>query len=785
MSDVFISYSQKLPEPTEGLATDLGARGYAYWYDTRLLPTDVFWRVIMKRITDAKAVIVIWSPPAVDSEWVYGEAKLAHDQKKLVCVRTEDVAPGTVPIPFNGYNVSPLTDRARIFAALEALKVPATANGGFKAPKDDPVLAAPALAAADRASGEIAIAWAEIKDSTDAEDFAVFLKHYGDEHLFFAHMARKRVAKLRGTTVILAPTRPTGAVAQLPPAAKAEIEAVAKDVLLRIEAGMHTAVIRRISLSADGRMLATASYDKTVRLWSLPDGRLVRTLRPSIGPGDDGKVYAVALAPDGRWVAAAGYDATWTASNQMHVTIFDAVTGAAIARLGPLPNAIDDLEVSPRGDRLAAGIKRGNGTRIWETKTWRQVTEDRDYGGDVYGLSFAPDGCLAATSLDGHIRLYGADGRLAKKAKAPGGSWPYGIAFSPDGARLAVGYQDTTRVDVLSGQTLAHLLSADTSGVDNGNLGRVAWLAAGARLAAAGFHSDASGVRPIFAWSDGGKGKRQTFPGPKDTVMDLVAWNQGLAFGAGDPAFGLLDASGKRVLFRGPPMADLRAKYAEHFLVSADGRRARFGLEPFSGDPWLFDLAAFQLAPSVSAPPDLHPADSQRLSVEGWKETAEPKVDGKALPLEPYEMSRSLAIAPDGQSFVLGTEWFLRRFDKDGKPLWDKPVPGAAWGVNLAREGRLILAAYGDGTIRWHRAADGEELLALFIHVPQDPKADKRWVLWTPEGYYTASPGGEDLIGWHVNRGPDQAADFYPAETFRSTFHKPDLVANALDKADR
>ena len=58
-------------------------------------------------------------------------------------------------------------------------------------------------------------------------------------------------------------------------------------------------------------------------------------------------------------------------------------------------------------------------------------------------------------------------------------------------------------------------------------------------------------------------------------------------------------------------------------------------------------------------------------------------------------------------------------------------------------------------------------------------------MLWTPEGYYTASPGGEDLIGWHVNRGDDQAADFYPAETFRPTFRRPDLIAKALDKADR
>src|SRR5262245_47618897 len=130
MADIFISYSQKLPEPTESLASDLGARGYAYWYDTRLLPTDVFWRVIMKRITDAKAVIVIWSRPAVDSDWVYSEAKLAHEQGKLICVRTEDVPPQAVPIPFNSFNVTPISDRARIFAALGELKVPTGGMGG-------------------------------------------------------------------------------------------------------------------------------------------------------------------------------------------------------------------------------------------------------------------------------------------------------------------------------------------------------------------------------------------------------------------------------------------------------------------------------------------------------------------------------------------------------------------------------------------------------------------------------------------------------------------------------
>jgi WD40 repeat protein len=74
---------------------------------------------------------------------------------------------------------------------------------------------------------------------------------------------------------------------------------------------MHTARIGGIGVDAACRLLATASTDKTVRLWSLPDGRLERTIRLPIGEGDGGKIYAVALSSDGRWLAAGGYDASW------------------------------------------------------------------------------------------------------------------------------------------------------------------------------------------------------------------------------------------------------------------------------------------------------------------------------------------------------------------------------------------------------------------------------------------------------------------------------------------
>jgi hypothetical protein len=70
------------------------------------------------------------------------------------------------------------------------------------------------------------------------------------------------------------------------------------------------------------------------------------------------------------------------------------------------------------------------------------------------------------------------------------------------------------------------------------------------------------------------------------------------------------------------------------------------------------------------------------------------------------------------------------------------------------------------------------ELLALFPHAD-----GQRWVLWTPQGYYQASVGGEDLIGWHLNRGLD-APEFYGASRFREAFYRPDVLARVLPALD-
>jgi WD40 repeat protein len=89
---------------------------------------------------------------------------------------------------------------------------------------------------------------------------------------------------------------------------------LSSEPMLRIEAGMHTAPIKKFSLSADGTLMVTGAADKAVRIWSLPDGRLLRTLRVTIDAADGGKVFAVALSPDGTIAAVGGWDAAFGVS---------------------------------------------------------------------------------------------------------------------------------------------------------------------------------------------------------------------------------------------------------------------------------------------------------------------------------------------------------------------------------------------------------------------------------------------------------------------------------------
>ena len=557
-----------------------------------------------------------------------------------------------------------------------------------------------------------------------------------------------------------------------------------QEPILRIDPGMHNAQIQRIGVDAGCKLLATGSWDKTVRLWRLPEGKLLRTLRTSIGPENHGQVYAVAVAPDGSWVAAGGWGGAYPRPRAHFVDIFESATGAISARLGPFENVINNLTVSSDGRFLAVSLAAGHGLRVWEKTptSWRLVGEDKDYGGQTsFSAAFDSAGLLYTVAEDGKLRQYRSGFRAKPVVVATrGGIRPYSVAVHPSRDRVAVGYNDSTAVDVYEASTLAWRYAADTKGLDNGNLGSVAWSADGERLYAGGTYYAKDNTSPVLTWNRWGQGRPGVIEGADNTIMHILPCGERIAFGAFDPAFGLVAKGGNRELWKLGHQPDHRGVRGSGPAATVDGRGIHFGLEQWGKSPVLFDLMTEQLTESPIPPNNVVGADQNSLPISGWYDDYSPNLGGTQLKLDYLEKSRSLAIAPDQQRFVLGSDWTLRGYDREGGLKWSTHAPSTVWGVNIAPNGKLVIGGYGDGTIRWHRLTDGQELLALFVH-----KLDRRWVAWTPKGYYIASPGAESLIGWHVNgKTWDEAAQFYSADRFRDQFNRPDIVKLVLETLD-
>lgn len=548
--------------------------------------------------------------------------------------------------------------------------------------------------------------------------------------------------------------------------------------ILKIQAPTHTASIRKVRTDRLGTYFVTASVDQTVKVWDSATGDVLATLHPPIGSGNEGKIYAAAISNDGSQVACGGVTGLqW--DDKYSVYIFDWHSGAMIRRLSGLPAAILDLEYSPDGKYLAVALAKNQGIRIYSAEDYSVVFEDFQYGGSVYGLDFDRKGRLVTVSDDGFIRLYSQTFSLVSKQKTSGKE-PFSVAFSPDGSLIAVGYMDAPRVDVYSATDLKLLFSPSTKGVANGNLSSVAWLSNG-NLCAGGRWSLPNGINPVRCWEDGGKGApKDISTGSRDTILSLrgLPGNQ-LIFASGDPTVGKIGKNGNIVFVHSPVIADFRDRQ-EKLLVNSDGSEIAF--EFFWNDSnlkGLFSVSERFLDINPTKLEGLKPPLTKGLPVTNWSKSEKPLFRNKPIQLESHERSNCMAIVPDMQGFVIGGEWTLRLFDANGSQKWMVKTPAPVRAVNITPDRRIVLAAYADGTIRWHRLRDGELLISLFII----PKTGQ-WVLWSPSGYYDVSAGAEDYIGWHINRGVDKEADFFPISRFRSVYYRPDLPFAVLKTLD-
>jgi WD40 repeat protein len=196
-----------------------------------------------------------------------------------------------------------------------------------------------------------------------------------------------------------------------------------------------------VAFQPNGRLLASAGADGTVKLWSTDAWSEVRTLR---GPGDP--VRTLAFSPDGRRLASGGDDKT--------IRLWNAATGEEEATLTGRPGAVRCVAFSPDGKRLAVAAAAAAKTythdsgevAVWDLETRQIALTTQGHVGDVLAVTYSPDGKrLVSAGWDLRVRFWEPttgkeilglyEGHLDSINT---------LVFSPDGGRLATASSDGT-----------------------------------------------------------------------------------------------------------------------------------------------------------------------------------------------------------------------------------------------------------------------------------------------------------------------------------------------------
>ena len=193
----------------------------------------------------------------------------------------------------------------------------------------------------------------------------------------------------------------------------------------------HTSRITELVFSSDGTILASASEDRTIRLWDVATSTHKHKLT-----GHNSYIYSIAFSPDGTILASG--------SGNGKIRIWDARTGQYRVTLEGHQSYINSLAFSLDGKTLVSG-SADQTIRLWDASTLQYRVTLEGHTDSINSVAFSPDGTtLASGSNDRTIRLWDATTGFHQQTLTGHTSSIYDISFIQNGQTLASKSNDGT-----------------------------------------------------------------------------------------------------------------------------------------------------------------------------------------------------------------------------------------------------------------------------------------------------------------------------------------------------
>jgi WD40 repeat protein/tRNA A-37 threonylcarbamoyl transferase component Bud32 len=201
----------------------------------------------------------------------------------------------------------------------------------------------------------------------------------------------------------------------------------------------HTNWVNSVALSPDGKFLASGSADCTIKLWQVHTGIEIQTLT-----GHSDPVSSVAYSP--RTPATNSQDRQLVASGSSDCTIklWQAYTGRNIYTLTGHSFFVNCIAFSKDGEIIASG-SGDNTIKLWHINTGREIRTLMGHSDSVWSVAFSQDGqFIASGSWDNSIKLWHVHSGREISTLTGHSSYVRCVAFSPDGQTLVSGGDDDT-----------------------------------------------------------------------------------------------------------------------------------------------------------------------------------------------------------------------------------------------------------------------------------------------------------------------------------------------------